>query len=92
LISKLAILHCSGHGVDARFNGVRFGPILLKANDHLHYGLLPNEPDHRVATRDDFAKIITEMVAVQWKNEKLKAILLSDEPNLLGHNAVCVLD
>jgi hypothetical protein len=64
LISKLAILHCSGHGVDARFSAGRFGPILLKANDHLHYGLLPNEPGHRVATREDFAKIITEMVAV----------------------------
>jgi hypothetical protein len=64
LISKLAILHCSGHGADARFGAERFGSILLKANDHLHYGLLPNEPGHRVATREDFAKIITEMVAV----------------------------
>jgi hypothetical protein len=64
LISKLAILHCSGHGVDARFSAERFGPILLKANDHLHYGLLPNGPGHRVAAREDFAKIVTEMVAV----------------------------
>jgi hypothetical protein len=64
LISKLAILHCSGHGLDARFSAEQFGPILLKANDHLHYGLIPNEPGRRVTTREDFAKIITEMVAV----------------------------
>jgi hypothetical protein len=44
LISKLAISPCSGHGVDARFNPERFGSILLKANDQLHYGLLPPEP------------------------------------------------
>src|SRR6266566_1021018 len=45
LISKLAIRHCSGHGVDARFNAERFGPILLKANDQLHYDLLPAKPE-----------------------------------------------
>jgi hypothetical protein len=64
LIAKLAILHCPGHGIDARFRAERFGPVLLKANDQLHYGLLPTTPGMRIADREDYAKIITEMVAV----------------------------
>jgi len=64
LIAKLAILHCSGKGIDARSNPRSFGPILLKANDQLHYDLLANLPGGRVSSRDDFAKIIAEMVAV----------------------------
>lgn len=64
LLAKLAILHCPGHGIDARFNAERFGTILLKANDQLHYGLLPSNPTPRIAEREDYAKIIAEMVAV----------------------------
>ena len=64
LIAKLAILHCSGSGLDARQSGGRFGPILLKASDQFHYGLLPPTASAHVATRDALGKIITEMLAV----------------------------
>jgi hypothetical protein len=64
LIAKLAILNCSGGGIDARHSAERFGPILLKANDQFHYGLLFDITNPRVAERNDYAKIITEMVAV----------------------------
>ncbi len=63
LISKLAILHCTGEGLDARQDARLFGPILLKASDQFHYGLLPTTVQ-RPAERDDYAKIIAEMVAV----------------------------
>jgi hypothetical protein len=64
LIAKLAILHCSGSGLDARQSGGRFGPILLKASDQFHYGLLPPTASAHVATREDLTKVITEMLAV----------------------------
>lgn len=64
LIAKLAMLHCSGRGVNARLEGQRFGVILLKANDQLHYNLIPQRPSMRVGERDDYAKIVTEMLAV----------------------------
>lgn len=66
LIAKLAILHCSGEGLDARANGQVFGFVLLKANDQFHYNLLSDiaSANRPVSTRDDFAKIIMEMVAV----------------------------
>jgi hypothetical protein len=63
LIAKIAILHCSGQGIDARQNTERFGLILLKANDQFHYGLL-SEIETHVTAREDYAKIITEMIAV----------------------------
>ena len=63
LIAKLAILHCSGRGMDARFNAERFGSILLKANDQFHYGLL-SEANPRIASREDYAKLIAETIAV----------------------------
>jgi hypothetical protein len=45
LIAKLAILHCSERGLDARSNNTeRFGQVLLKANDQFHYGLLAELP------------------------------------------------
>ena len=64
LIAKLAILHCSGQGIDARQNAELFGSILLKANDQFHYGLLSGVASPRPACREDYAKIIAEMVAV----------------------------
>src|SRR6185312_15636614 len=66
LISKLALLYCSGRGMDARTNGKRFGPVLLKANDQFHYGLIAElaRAQRPIAEREDFAKIVTEMVAV----------------------------
>ena len=64
LIAKLAIRYCSGNGLDARQVGGRFGAILLKANDQFHYGLLPPTATTQVATREDLAKIVTEMIAV----------------------------
>jgi len=66
LIAKLAILHCSGEGIDARANAHRFGPVLLKANDQFHYGLLADlaTANRPITGREDYAKIITEMVAV----------------------------
>ena len=64
LIAKIAILHCSCQGIDARTNAERFGPVFLKANDQFDYGLLAGLTNHRISERDDFAKIITEMVAV----------------------------
>ncbi|HEY6248998.1 MAG TPA: hypothetical protein VI685_03500, partial [Candidatus Angelobacter sp.] len=66
LIAKLAILHCSGEGIDARANAQRFGPVLLKANDQFHYGLLADlaSAQRPITEREDFAKILTEMVAV----------------------------
>ena len=65
LIAKIAILHCSG-GIDARVHAERFGSILLKANDQFEYGLIANLANaaHPVTQREEFAKIITEMVAV----------------------------
>ena len=66
LIAKLAVLHCSARGTDLRFNADRFGSVLLKANDQFDYGLLAQfkDSDRPVAGREDFAKIIAEMVAV----------------------------
>ena len=64
LIAKLAILHCSGSGLDARHNAARLGPVLLKASDQFHYGLLRETGTSRIATREDLAKIVAEMVAV----------------------------
>jgi hypothetical protein len=66
LIAKLAVLHCSGQGLDARANAERFGPVLLKANDQFDYGLLADlaRGNRPISERDDYAKIITEMVAV----------------------------
>ena len=65
LIAKIAILHCSG-GKDARFHAERFGPILLKANDQFDYGLIAGlaATGRSITERDEFSKIITEMVAV----------------------------
>jgi hypothetical protein len=63
LIAKLAISHCGG-GLDARYNPKLFGLILLKASDHLHYGLLPNDALLRHAVREDYGKIVAEMLAV----------------------------
>lgn len=65
LIAKIAILHCSG-GMDARLHAERFGSILLKANDQFDYGLIANlaSAGRPVTGRNEFSKIITEMVAV----------------------------
>lgn len=63
LIAKLAILHCTGRGMDARANPDRFGQVLLKANDHFHYGLLTELVSRRVSERDDYAKVVMEMLA-----------------------------
>jgi len=64
LIAKLAVLHCSGGGLDARRNAERFGSIFLKASDQFHHGLLRESDASRVADREDLAKIVAEMVAV----------------------------
>jgi hypothetical protein len=64
LIAKLAILHCSEIGLDARHNTARFGPVLLKASDQFHYGLLRETDASRIADREDLAKIVAEMIAV----------------------------
>jgi len=63
LIAKLAILHCTGRGIDARINAERFGQVLLKANDHFHYGLLTDLAGRPVSERDDYAKIVMETLA-----------------------------
>lgn len=65
LIAKIALLHCSG-GTDARFHAERFGSILLKANDQFDYGLFAGlaNPVGPVTEREEYSKIITEMVAV----------------------------
>lgn len=63
LIAKLAILHCTGRGIDARVSPERFGQVLLKANDHFHYGLLTDLAGSRVSERDDYARIVMEMLA-----------------------------
>ncbi|RSL18604.1 hypothetical protein EDE15_4194 [Edaphobacter aggregans] len=65
LIAKIAILHCSG-GTDARLHAERFGSILLKANDQFDYGLLTDlaNAGRPVAEREEFSKIIAEMIAV----------------------------
>lgn len=64
LIAKVAMLHCSASGLDARHNAARFGSILLKASDQFHYGLLREADASRVADREDLARIVAEMVAV----------------------------
>jgi len=64
LISKLALLHCPGYGLDARLSGRRFGPVLLKANDQFDYGLLPRT-GATFEAREDYARLITEMIAVE---------------------------
>jgi hypothetical protein len=65
LIAKIAILHCSG-GIDARLHAERFGSILLKTNDQFDYGLVAGlaKAGQPVTEREEFSKIITEMVAV----------------------------
>jgi hypothetical protein len=65
LIAKIAILHCSG-GIDARLHAERFGAILLKANDQFDYGLIADlaSTGRPITEREEFSKIITEMVAV----------------------------
>jgi len=76
LISKLAISHCTGSGLDARRNAERFGPILLKANDQFHHGLLPTS-GMRLANREDYARIIAEMVAVEESGSPTIAYLIT---------------
>jgi hypothetical protein len=65
LITKLALLHCKGSGMDARRNADRIGGILLKANDQLDHGLLRelSERGASPSTRDDYSRIVAEMVA-----------------------------
>ena len=65
LIAKLALLHCKSSGMDARRNADRIGSILLKANDQLDHGLLRelSETGTSPSTRDDYSRIVTEMVA-----------------------------
>jgi hypothetical protein len=66
LLAKLAILHCSIKGVNARTSPLQFGPILLKANDQFDYGLLAKlvQEKRAITSRDDYAQVITEMLAV----------------------------
>ena len=64
LIARLAIAHCPGQGIDARENSTRLGSIWLKANDQFDYGLLPAIANPRPACREDYARIIAEMIAV----------------------------
>lgn len=64
LIAKLAILHCSGRGIDARYNARLFGPVLLKASDQFHHNLFPGTPAPRVATRDDYSRVVADTIAV----------------------------
>jgi hypothetical protein len=64
LIAKLAILHCSGSGLDARRSARSFGMILLKASDQFHYGLVPAGQTH-LASREDYARVVAEMVSVE---------------------------
>lgn len=65
LIAKIAMLHCTG-GIDARLHAERFGSILLKANDQFDYGLLAGlvNTGQTPSGRDEFSRIIAEMVAV----------------------------
>ena len=66
LIAKIAIKHCSGSGIDARMRAELLGDILLKANDQLDHGLLADfsKAGRLPATRGEFSRIVTEMVAV----------------------------
>jgi hypothetical protein len=63
LISKLAAQHCQG-GLDARLNRKDLGVLFLKANDLLDYGLLP-APTGGPGGREEYIKIVTEMLAVK---------------------------
>jgi hypothetical protein len=65
-IAKLAILHCSAGTLDARAAPRRFGSVLLKANDHFHHGLVGGDAGvgPTATSREDFAKLIAEMIAV----------------------------
>jgi hypothetical protein len=66
LIAKIAIKHCSGSGMDARMYAEVLGDIILKANDQFDYGLLADlsKMGRSPATRDEFSRVVTEMVAV----------------------------
>ena len=66
LIAKIAILHCSIDGIDARNNANLFGNILLKANDQLDHGLFASlaKTSTKLSERAECAKLITEMLAV----------------------------
>jgi hypothetical protein len=66
LVAKIAVIHCSGGGIDARIHADRIGSILLKANDQFDYGLLAElaKTGEPISDRDQFSKIIAEMVAV----------------------------
>lgn len=87
LIAKLAIQHCSSGTLDARTNPGRFGHIFLKANDQFHYGLLEQLASKAVASRDDYAKIITEMIAVGENASPHIAHLIARSHLLLEHFA-----
>jgi hypothetical protein len=63
LIAKLAIENCGNGGVDLRRQSQLFGSILLKTNDQFHYDLM-RSTGGRMETRDDFARVIAEFIAV----------------------------
>ena len=52
--------------MDARIHAELFGDIILKANDQLDYGFLAglSKTGCLPATRDEFSRVVTEMVAV----------------------------
>jgi hypothetical protein len=86
LIAKLAILHCSGAGLDARRNAARFGPLLLKANDQFDHGLLPRTAA-KLKTREGFSKLVTEMVAVEESSSPTVAHLMTRNHLMLARFA-----
>jgi hypothetical protein len=84
LLAKLAILHCPIKGVNARTNSLLFGPVLLKANDQFDYGLLAKHAREKqtFSDRDDYAQVITEMLAV-GENASLEVSLLLTRSRLM---------
>jgi len=60
LVAKIAIMHCSDSGIDARVHADCIGSILLKANDQFDYGLLAElaKTGGPISDRDQFSKII----------------------------------
>jgi hypothetical protein len=62
-LCKLAIAHCHVNGLKAGTPSNGFGVILLKANDLLHFNLLPSKPFDSYSP-EDLSRFIAELQAV----------------------------
>lgn len=65
LIMKLAVEHCPdvGHDFMRATRGV-FGTILLMANDHFHFGLLPDPAASDLDEHDKVSRLLAEFIPI----------------------------